>query len=367
MHLSKIKINLKDPKTLLSILLQLSIVFLSVAAPIMYPNKANASVTEGFVRFDRLATGSAINGTACLKSDQTTQTGVTIVFPQGWTINSTASNWVASTTNIVAQEKDPVGGAAAEIWPGIGGSTAATSVTGLSVTWPTTSFTSGHYYCFSFTGGTAVQSTVGSVGNDKTGTLRTQGGNPFTDIMPFATSVVAAAADQIVVSASVSAQMTFSLGLTSVSFPTMVSPTVYSSSAITQTVITNARNGWVSWVKSTNGHLTSPSLGSTIDAGSYVTTAANLVDLSSATGYVLDADTGTGAPTIAAEYNSVVAVTGTTGGGGKLATYFAKTASNTGPTATDTVTYYVRAKVSATQAAANDYADTLTVTAAGSF
>ena len=120
--LPKVKIY-KNKSSLLSIVLNLSLLFLTFAYPLLYPQKANAAVTEAFVRFDRLATAAAISGTACLKSTLTTQTNVVIVFPQDWTISGTAANWTLTTTNLPT---DPVGGAAATAWPGIG---TATSVT----------------------------------------------------------------------------------------------------------------------------------------------------------------------------------------------------------------------------------------------
>jgi len=364
MHLSKIKLpNLKDPKVSLSLLLQLSILLLSVVYPLLYPQQAHATVTEGFVRFDRLATGSTISGTACLKSTLTTQTKTEIVFPQGWTISSTVGNWTANTTGIVAQEKDPVGGGAAEAWPGIGN---ASAVSGLVVTFPTTAFTAGHYYCFNFSGTAA--STVGAAGNDKTGELKTQGGAPYTDDMVFATSVVAAAADTITVSASVSATMTFSLNANSVALGTLSTGSVTSDpTGITQTVYTNARNGYTSWIKGTSatggtgGGLHSTNANADITSPSSYPT---VTDLTSATGVVIDTLAGgTNPPTLAAGYTG----NGSSSGGHFDGGIFHQTATLTTPTGSSTVKYTLRAKIASTQAAASDYSDILTVTAAGSF
>ncbi len=355
MRLTKVKINdFRKPRTLLSALLNISLLLL-VLYPLLQPQFADATVTEGFVRFDRLSTGSAVSGTACLKSTLTTQTNVVLVFPVGWTISQTAANWTVTTTNLPT---DPSGGGAATTWPGIG---TATSVIGQSVVFPGTALTAGTFYCFNFAG---ASSTVGSAGNDQTGQLNTEGGNPYTDTLNYATSVVSSGGELITVNASVSATMTFSLSSNSINLGTL-STSAVSSGNVTETVGTNARNGWVSWLKGTEGTTTLGALHSTtanadisVPTGSY----PNVYDLSTTTGYVIDAVSGTGSPAIATAYNG-----GNATSGGVSTTLYEQMASNTAPTAGDTVTINARAKISATQAAASDYTDTLTITAAGSF
>jgi hypothetical protein len=346
--------NLKDKKSLLSIVLNLSLLIL-ILYPLLSPRYANAVVTESFVRFDRLATGAAISGTACLKTATTgTETAVVITFPQGWTINSTASNWTTTGTNLPT---DPVGGGAATIWPGLS-SAQATSVSGLNVVFPGTDLTPGTFYCFNFAG---ASSTVGSAGNDKTGQLKTQGGTPYVDIVDWATSVVSSGADQITVSASVSATMTFSLSANSVALGT-ISTSAISSGTVTQTVTTNARNGFVSWIKGLNWNgLYSPTANAQIfSLGTYPQTGT-LTTNGTVSGYGIDAQPGTNTPTIAAGYQGSATTVG------HIDTNFRQVASLTGAQSGTTVTLNVRASISATQSAANDYADTLTVVAAGSF
>lgn len=355
MKLSKVRIA-KSPKAVLSIALQLSLILFTFAYPYIYAQKADAAVTEGFVRFNRLSTGAAISGTACLKSTLTTQTNVVIVFPSGWTISSTASNWTTTTTNLPA---DPSGGGAATAWPGIG---TATSVVGLSVVFPGTALVAGTFYCFNFAG---ASSTVGSAGNDQTGQLKTQGGSPYTDSLNFATSVVASGAEQITVTASVSATMTFSLSGNSIALGTLSTGSVTSGNVV-QTVSTNARNGYVSWIQGTSstggtgGGLHSTSANSDIPSNGAFPT---VTDLASATGVVIDADAGTNTPTINSGYNG----TNTTSGGHFDGGIFHEVSSLSGAQSGTTVTLNVRAKVPSTQLAATDYTDTLTVVAAGSF
>lgn len=351
--------KLTNPKSIISIILQLLLVILSVSYPFLYPQKAGAAVTEAFVRFDRMATGAAISGTACLKSTLTTQTNVVIVLPVDWTISQTASNWTTTTTNLPT---DPVGGGAATAWPGIG--SPASAVSGVNITFSGTALAAGTFYCFNFAG---ASSTVGPAGNDKTGQLKTQGGAPYTDSVDWATSVVASGADQIIVTASVSASMTFSLSANTVALGTLASDTTTAGSAITQTVSTNARNGWTSWIKSgTNGGanvgaLHSVTANADIDSpGTYDGTPETLT---STGGYVLDVNTGSGTPTVAAEYDTASA-----DAGGHLDFIpFRQTATTTAPASGNTVTLVVKARSGVTTPAATDYTDTLTVVAAGSF
>lgn len=348
--------NFKDSKSIISILLYI-VTFLSLVYPIFTPGKADATVTEAFVRFDRLATGAAISGTACQKTGTSgTETGVIITFPASWTISQTASNWTVTTTGLPT---DPSGGGAASAWPGIN---TATSVSGGSVLFPSTDLSTNTFYCFNFTG---ASSTIGSAGNDQTGQLKTTGGSPYVDSTDWAVSIVSSGSDQITVTASVSATMTFSLSANSIALGTLSTGSVTSGSVV-QHVSTNARNGYVSWIQGTSttggtgGGLHSTTANADISSpGSFPT----VTDLASATGVVIDADATSGAPTINAGYDGT---NGTSGGhfdGGA----FHEVSLKSGAQSDTQVTLNVRAKIASTQLAASDYSDTLVVSAAGSF
>jgi hypothetical protein len=349
--------NFKDKKSLISVILYIT-TFVSLLSPFFTPLKANATVTEAFVHFDRLATTQLVAGTACLKTATSgTENGVVIDFPTGWTI-PTAGNWTVSVTNLPT---DPVGGGAATAWPNI--ATATISVVGLSVRFAQVSsmdLTTSVFYCFNFSGATSA---IGSAGNDQTGTLKTTGGSPYVDSVGYAVSIVAAAGDQIVVTASVSATMTFTLSPTSLSLGTLSTSTVASASA-TQTVSTNARNGWVSWVKGSNatGLVSAIASANLASPGSYPT----ITDLASTTGYGLEVEAVAGTPVPAAGYWANQA-SSQTKVGHIDSTVFRQTASDTAPATSDQISINVHAKIPATQAAASDYTDTLTVVAAGSF
>lgn len=346
----------KNKSSLISIFLNLSLLFL-ILYPLFSPQRANATVNRSFVRFNRLATGAAISGTACLKTDTVgTEANVVIVFPADWTISGTPGNWTVSTSNLPVDPDDNITTATA--WPGIG---TATSVTGLSVVFPGTNLTASVFYCFNFAG---ASSTVGAAGNDKTGQLKTQGGSPYVDSVNYATSVVSSGGDQVTVTASVSATMNFSLNTNSIALGTLSTGSVTSGN-VTMTVGTNAPDGFLSWVEGTNSTggsgLRSAVAAATITSpGSF---DGSPTDLSSNTGVVIDAVPGTNTPTINGEYDG----NGSTSGGYFDGGIFHQMAYLTGAQTGTTVTINVRAKVPSTQAAASDYTDTLVVVAAGSF
>lgn len=352
-----LRINrINNPRVILSLLLNFSLVLL-LLYPFLTPQKANAAVTRAFVRFDRLATGAAISGTACEKTSTSgTETNVVIVFPSGWTISQTASNWTVTTTALPIDPDDNVTTATA--WPSIA---TATSVNGLSVVFPGGDLSTGTLYCFNFSG---ASSTIGSAGDDQTGQLKTQGGSPYVDSTNWAVSIVASGGDQVTVTASVSATMHFALSSNSIALGTLSTSSVTSGS-VTMTVGTNGPDGFLSWIEGTNTTGGS-GLRSTV-ASATITSPGSFdgspTDLASNTGVVIDAVPGTNTPNINGEYDG----NGSTSGGYFDGGIFHQMAYLTGAQSGTTVTINVRAKIASTQAAASDYTDTLVVTAAGSF
>lgn len=333
----------------------IALLLILLIAPFIFADSAEAgSLTQTAVRLDRLIASTATGGTVCAKPATTgTETTVKVTFPTGFTVNTTASNWTVTTTSL------PFGGTA---WPGIG---TASSVSGQDVTFPSTDLTVGTLYCFNFSATNTL--TTSTAGNDKTGVVTIQAAGPATiDSGAYALSIVSN--DQVVVSATVPATFTFSLSANTDSLGTL-STTTASSSGITATISTNAASGWTVWVKSANAALNSASTGASIaTAGSIDATPT---DITSVTGYVLDVNAttqgsgGSGNFTIEPEYDGA-----NTTSGGTLSTSFQAVAVSdnpAGPTDGDVMTIIERAKISAVQAAATDYTDTLTVVAAGLF
>ncbi len=342
---------------------KIAVLVIVTALPgIFWSHPAEAAFQQTYIRLDRLAASTATGGTICAEPNTAlTEADVQVTFPTvggtDYTVNSTAANWDVNVTGI------PAGSTA---WPGIG--TEATAVSGKTVTFSSTDLTVGTLYCFNFVGTSTL--TTGAAGNDQTGTITTRTSGPATiDTSSFALSVVSN--DQIVVTATVPATFSFALsGNTDAFTASLSSSSVVSTTGRTVSISTNAASGWVAWVRSANAALNSSSTGASIaTAGSVDNTPSNL---NPTVGYVLDVDittdsgTGTGTVTQAsdygAEYNGTSAEEG-----GTLSTSFQPIAASNGTTGGDVLTLTERAFISAIQAAATDYTDTLTVVAAGRF
>lgn len=331
--------------------------FLIITLPIFVSERAEAAnLQQVFIRLDRLKASTATGGTVCAKSATVaTEADVQVAFPTGFTVTGTAANWTVTTTNL------PSGATA---WPSINTATAVSSQT---VTFPSGDLTVGTLYCFNFTGTSTL--TTGTAGNDKTGTVTTRATGPAAiDSASYAMSIVSD--DQIVVTATVPSTLTFSLSGNTDTFSSNLSTTTTSTSGRTVTVATNAAAGWVAWVKSANAALNSVGTGATIATAGTVDNTPT--DLASSTGYVLDVDittdsgTGTGTVTQASNYGAEYAGSNSTSGG-TLSTTFQPIAASSGTTDGDILTLTERAKISAVQAAATDYTDTLTVVVAGRY
>lgn len=325
--------------------------------PVVFSESAQASgLQQAYIRLDRLAASTTTGGTVCAKAaTAATETTVKITFPTGFTVNTTAANWTVTTTNLPAT---------ATAWIGIGTASAAA---GQDVTFPSGDMVVGTLYCFNFTGTSTL--TTSTAGNDKTGVVTTQATGPTTiDSSGYALSIVSN--DQIVVTATVPATFSFALSGNTDTFTTNLSTTTTSTSGQTVTIGTNASSGWVAWVKSTNAALNSAATGATIATAGTVDDTPS--DLASVNGYVLDVNittdsaTGTGTVSQAAGYGAEYNGANTTSGGA-LSTTFQPIAASSGTTDGDVLTLIERAKISAVQAAATDYTDTLTVVAAGRF
>jgi hypothetical protein len=340
-------------------LLNLMVLAASIIVPFASTDKVQAAnLTNTSLRLDRMKATTATGGTVCTKpSTASIEDSVKVTFPTTFTVTATPANWTVTTTDLP-------GGTSA--WPGIG---TATNVTGKVVTFPSTDLTVGTTYCFNFAGTTTL--ITGTAGNDIAGKVETFNTGAVIDSANFATSVVSN--DQIIISAVVPPIFSFILNGNTDAFTTDLSSTsVVSTAGRTASVATNAKNGWVTWVKSANAGLNSVSTGQAIPtAGTLDDTPTTLTPGTSQ--YVLDVDVTTdsavGAGTVSqgvaygAEYNG----TTTSQGGTLSSSVFQPVAASDGTTGGDVLTLIERATVSAVQAAANDYTDTLTVIAAGRF
>lgn len=330
--------------------------------PFLKPNSVEAGTfSSTFIRLDRVKASTATTGLVCATTPSTgsgSEDDVQVVFPTGFTLG-TAGNFTVATTNI------PSGATA---WPGIG---TATNVTSQTVTFPSTALSTSTQYCFRWTNSAAV--TNPSAGNDKSGSITTRVSTVAEDTGNYALSIISE--DQISVTATVPLIFSMTLSGTTMPLGTLSTSSTTSSTSRTTTFATNAAAGWIAWISGTNGNsslgaLTSANAGSSISApGS--STDNTPTDLASNTGYVIDADittdgAGTGTVTQGSNYGAEFNGTNSTSGG-SVSTLLQPYAASNGTTDGDVITLTARAKITAVQAAATDYSDTLTVVAAGRF
>jgi hypothetical protein len=354
-------INLKK---IFNYLLIFAVLLLGFSEP-LFIQQAYAASATGYVRLDRMKASTTTGGAVCFNptANETTVRQVAVSFADGsgtggatsFGVNATAANWTWDTT---ANNLPP----GATAFPGT--ATTSTVATG-TVTFIVTadqSLNTGTMYCFHFTG-TNTLTTPTSANSSLTGTItvKNSGGTTLSnETVNYAIADISN--DQITVTATVPSTFSFSLGSNTAALGQITTTGATSATAITATVSTNANNGWIGWVKSLNAGLLSTLTGDSIASAAFTSGAGNIVDLASTNGYVLDVQAGSGAPTIATEYLG----NGTTSGG-NLATSFKQIATKSIPSASNTFTMAVRARATATNKAATDYADTLTVTAAGQF
>ena len=325
----------------------------SVVAPLLQTTLAHAAqLTQTEVRFDRMKISTATTGTVCAKPATTaTEASVQVTFPTGYTLG-TAANFTVDTTNTAW----PTGASA---WPSIA---TATNVTSQVVTFPSGDLTAGTLYCFNWTNSAAV-TVKSSATASNLGSVTTRTSTP-TDIDTGSYATASIADDQIVVTATVPSVFSFALSGNTDSLGNLSSGSVTTSpTPRTATINTNAKSGWQVWAKDLNTGLTSATVSSTIAS----TTPGTNSTLSAGTngyntGITQTQVGGSGTITVAAPFVGTGA-----GQGGGLDTSLRTLASSTGTADTAVLTIKNNVAINATQAAASDYTDTITVIGAGLF
>jgi hypothetical protein len=149
-----------------------------------------AAFSQLSVKLDRLKISTQTGGTVCaMTTTSAVESSVEVVFPIGFSVNTTASNWTVDTSNL------PSGTTA---WPGID---AATSISGQTVKFPSGNLSTSIRYCFNFSSSNTL-TTKSSVGNDLKGAVSTKNSSDsLIDSSEFSLSVVQN--DQTTVSATV--------------------------------------------------------------------------------------------------------------------------------------------------------------------
>jgi hypothetical protein len=327
-----------------------------------------ATMSEVFVRFDRMKTSTATTGTVCAMP-ATTSTDVktwTVTFPTGYTVSTTAANW--QTTNISTTNLAWPSGASA--WPNATSATASAS--GQTVTWTNSSaqsMSAATLYCYNWTSSSAISVTA-TPGSSLTGSIATKDSGAGT-IDSGSYSTAAISNDQIVVTATVPTAFTFALSGNTDALGTLATSSITSSpTPRTATINTNAKNGWKIWANDTSAGLHSTNASYTIgtncssSAGSNSTLIGDGAHEGYNTGVTQTQAGGSGTITLNSVFDNTSA---TTGKGGGLCTNYQTLATSDGSADTAVLTLTNNVVIKGSTPSATDYTDTITVVGAGLF
>ncbi len=324
---------------------------------------ASATMSQVFVRFDRMETSQATTGTICVmpatsSSDVKTWT---VTFPTGYTLGAGST---FESTNISTTDLAWPGTASA--WPNATSATAA--VVGQTVTWTNSSvqtMSSGTMYCYNWLNTTGDAVTQPSSANPSLqGAIATQD-HLAADIDTGTYATAAVSGDQIVVSATVPTAFSFALSGYTDALGNLSTGAVSSSSpARTATVNTNAKNGWVVWAKDANTGLNSSTASYTIPANTYGGSPTTVT--AGSEGYNMGVTKtqvgGSGTLSVDPGFDGTVSHEG-----GGLTTNFHSIATSTGSADTAVLTMTNNVAIKGSTPAATDYTDTITVVGAGLF
>jgi hypothetical protein len=291
-----------------------------------FTNPMIASDAQQLVVQFNLATASPSSGTLVFSGGTVTSgtipitgSGCTTYFPSDTAIGGTPSATGSSSTITIS------------------------SLTGLSSTTTDYCMLLGNGTTAAYTNSTAAVYTV----------ALTFGSDSQTD----AFDVLASGANAYTVSATITPTFTLSLSGTSDSLGTLSPTSTKDSTGITATINTNAASGWFLWAKDANGTngLTSASTGANIAAVSTgsahtFTTGSNQYGLGVTVDNTTNYNYGSGS-----------------NGSGLSSTAYNEIATNNAPASGLTTVLHEVADITATQAPAADYTDTITVVGAGGF
>lgn len=338
--------------------------------PMLTVHKASAAqLSMTMVRFDQIEVSTATTGTVCI-TPATTSAGVKswiVAIPSGYTVSATGSNWAGSVSTTTGW---PTGATA---WPNA--ASATPTVSGQNVTYTNSAaqtMNSGTIYCYNWTL-TAAVTTSATPSASNIGSVTTQTSVPATiDTGTYAAPTVNTG-NTISVTAAITQSFSFALSGTSDSLGTLTPGGVsVGATPRTVTIATNAKSGWLAWAKSAatnaNGGLISPSQSYTIASTCSSGVGTNTTLAAGTEGYNTGITSTHGAGSGSGITIPSIFTGGSTGrGGGLCGSNFQTIGSDNGTAAADVLTLTNNAAISTITPPASDYADTITVTAAGEF
>ncbi len=343
----------------------LALVGLVMAFSALLPMMASAAsgMTNTYIRLERMKTGQGSSVRVVFTTSAATATENTVKLDFNgtdstpWT--STGPGAVNGTQTVTTAACVTDTGKAA-----LPGALVMASASGVVTITGVTNLTASTAYCFDLTSSTAV--TTPSAG-EYHAVLTTLTGATIDDKAIVALRIVAD--DEITVTANVPPTFNFALDSNVTAFTGDLSPgTKRVTTDRTFTVNTNAKTGWVAWVRNNDSNgLYSVGVAKNI-APTTPGTAVN-VDLAPTTEqYVWGATaitqgTGAGVTSLAAPFDA----TGGTMEGTGVDTTYRQVASSTGTAGNAVVTLEAAATISGITPAATDYTDTIQVIGAGQF
>jgi hypothetical protein len=359
------------------------LVAVSLALTFLLPDMAGATqLTQAGVRLGRLGT-SAGSGGAGDKNDllvtfklNTTPTSVSkikVCFTTNFTIaagspvvGSTFPNTPASITAPPGLPATGTAVASDATCPGSAGSIVISGLTSASLVGTT-------LYGFTVAAGTITNPSSTGQYN-----VTVSSENVGATVIDTTTTPIfittSAAGDQVTVTASVAPNFSFSLSANSDTVPQVNPTSISTSTGVTMTVGTNSPLGYTAYVKSLNGSLISPSTSTPISTGTFDGAADTVTAGTSDYGFVPTTgaapSTVSGTLTYDGEYSNGSGgpiVSATKAGSFNGSNNFASFVSRNGYTNADQILLQERVAVANTIGYANNYADTLTVVAAGNF
>jgi hypothetical protein len=341
------------------------ILLAQVFVPFLLQHAAAGSLTNTYLRTDRLATGQAGHlrlvfrtpsgeaGATALTIDMNGADGTTWSGQGGLVHSGAMTKDVATCATELSVTGLPGGSLAVS-----GSSNHTIAISSI------TALTASTTYCIDLTNSDAVTNPTSTGTFHPTVTESTGDTNTITVAM----NIVGSNADQIAVTASVNPTFSFSLSSNAAGLGTLTTANPTESSAINGTVSTNASHGWQMWAADFTGTpglrstTASKTIGYNPSAGSSVATLT-----SGNEGYNVGAGTASGTTCTSVTTDTKFASSGTQYRGGGLDGTLRSLAVSTGVADTCALPLRVNASISPTTPAATDYAGTITVVAAGNF
>lgn len=331
--------------------LALALLFVAGTAMTMQASVSAASLTNTYLRLNRMTAGATTSARLVFKATSAGATSVSVNMN-----GADSTTWTGSAGTVNATQTVSSAGCATESSAtALPGSLTAAGATGTVTISGVTALTAGTTYCVDLTSATAF--TVATAGEYHP--VVTAGSDNTT------IAVRSVSNDSVVVTAVVAPTFNFVLSGNTDSFTAnLATGAVGITNGVTATINTNAKTGWLAWAKGTNTGLSSAAASKTIAA----TTPGTSATLTAGTeGYTMGITAITqGSGTGVTSATSVYDATGAAHGSG-LDTTFRQIASSTGTASNAIMTLKERAAINALTPAASDYTDTITVIGAGNF